>query len=104
MKKKGVKKEGKEYKPSLSGAIKDLDNEINELQKDKSLLHRQLKDVSSSLNVDNEKENKLQGEIAKLIQKEAKLNQKRKILESKIDNVSEKLNKISKIKSEISDI
>lgn len=101
--KKGINKNvGK--KPALSGAIKDLANEITELRKRKHEFQQSLDKVSSAINIDHQLEKELQGKIAKLVEKEAKLNQKKKSLQTGIDNVSDKLNKINKIKSEMADI
>ena len=104
MKKRVGKTRKVSQKSALSGAIRDLENEINKLGKDKSNLKRMLSSIASSINVDHSKERELQQEIARLIEKEAQLNQRKKNLQAKIDSVADKLNKISKIKSEMSDI
>ena len=88
----------------LTGAIKDLEVEIRKLGKEKSALKQELNEVSSSIEVDRDREKELQRKIAQLIEKEAKFNDKRKHLQMKIDDVSDKITKISKIKSEMSDI
>ena len=89
---------------ALSGAIKDLNAEIQKASKEKSTLKKNLENISGAINVDRSKETELQERIAKLIQREASLNERKKKLESDIDRVSEKINKVSKIRAEMKDI
>jgi len=89
---------------ALSGAIKDLNEEIQKASKEKSTLKKNLENISTAINVDRSKEKELQEKIAKLIQREASLNERKKKLESDIDRLSEKINKVSKIKAEMKDI
>ncbi len=89
---------------ALSGAIKDLNEEIQKASREKSALKKNLENISGAINVDRSKEKELQERIAKLIQREASLNERKKKLESDIDRVSEKINKVSKIRAEMKDI
>ena len=88
----------------LSSAVRDLEIEISKLSNEKDVLRRELKKVSSSMDVDRDVEKELQKKIAGLVEKEVKLNQKKKILEMKIEGVSDKISKITKIKSEMTEI
>lgn len=88
----------------LSGAIRDLEVEIKNLEKERISLQKTLKNISSVIDVDHEKEKELQKKIGELIGQEATLNHKKKNLEAKIDRISDEINKISKIKSEMSDV
>ncbi len=94
----------KESKSVLSAAIRDLNVEISNLNGEKAGMQKQLKEISSDMDVDRVKERELQEKIAKLIEREAKLNQEKKNLEVKIDKIADKIGKISKIKSEMSDL
>lgn len=104
MKKRAVKKAVNPKKSALSDAIKDLESEMSTLFREKSDLKKNLDSVTSSINVDRNKEKELQEKIAALLEKEAKLSQKKKNLQGSLDKVADKLNKISKIKSEMADI
>ena len=104
MKKGRLKKKSSDNKSALAGAMRDLENEINRLKREKNEINRILDSISSTLNFDRGKERELQERIAKLIEKEARLNEKKKGLQGKIDGVSDKIGKISKIKTEMADI
>jgi len=93
-----------ESKFVLSAAIRDLNVEISNLNREKAGMQKQLKEISSDMDVDRGKERELQEKIAKLIEREAKLNQEKKNLEVKIDKIADKIGKISKIKSEMSEL
>lgn len=104
MKKRRLKKDNSANKSALAGAMRDLENEISRLRREKNEINKILESISSTLNVDRGKERELQERIAKLIEKEARLNEKKKSLQAKIDGVSDKIGKISKIKTEMADI
>jgi chromosome segregation ATPase len=91
-------------KSALSGAIKDLNLELKNLSRQKSDLKRSLGGANVSIDSDRRKEQQLQQQIARLIEKEARINKRKKGLQTKIDKVSDQMNKISKIRSEMGDI
>ena len=104
MKKGRSGKRGSDNKSALAGAMRDLETEIARLKREKNEINKILDSISSTLNVDREKEREMQERIAKLMEKEARLNEKKKGLQGKIDGVSDKIGKISKIKTEMADI
>ena len=107
MKRRGKKKltsVGNSSSSILSGAIKDLNNEMASLSREKLTHKKMLNDVSAAIEMNRKKERELQSKIAKLIDREAQLSQKKKKLQSKVDKVSDTMGKISKIKSEMVDV
>lgn len=102
-KKRTIKKKP-EKNSALSGAIKDLEKEIQSALKEKTTLKKTLENVAGAINIDRTKEKELQEKIARLMEKEASLNARKKKLESQIDTVSDKISKITKIESEMKDI
>jgi len=91
-------------KSALSSAIKDLENEIKSLSKERDSLRKSIERTSSNISESRKKELELQRILASLTEKEAKLQGHRKALLTKSDKVSDKLSKMSKIKSEMKDI
>jgi phage shock protein A len=91
-------------KSVLSGAIKDLENEIKSLGKDKASIRKSIDKLSLGISESRKKELLLQKSLATIHEKEAKLIERKKSLESKSDKVSDKLGKMSKIRSEMKDI
>ncbi|MEK6792470.1 MAG: hypothetical protein AABX96_03130 [Nanoarchaeota archaeon] len=91
-------------KSALSGVIKDLENEIGFLNKEKLSLKKSIEKTSANISESRQKELALQRLLASLAEKEANLAEHKKSLESKSDKIADKLGKMSKIKSEMKDI
>lgn len=101
---RAVKGKSISRKSVLSGAVKDLDNEIRSLGKQKRDIKGNVGKTSSMIEMDRRTQRDLQRKISKLMDKEARLNQKKKKLQTKMDKISDNLNKISKIRSEMMDL
>lgn len=91
-------------KSALSGAIKDLENEISSLSKERDNLKKGVEKTTTNISENRQRELALQKVLANLEEKEAKLLEHKKELQGKSDKVGDKLAKMSKIKSEMKDI
>ncbi len=89
---------------TLINAIRDLENEIKRLSKQKSTLYSSIQNISGSMKNARKLEQDYQEKIARLVEEEAKLHAKKENLRTQLEKVSDKLGKISKIKSEMSDV
>ena len=89
---------------ALTEALKDLEKEIRNLNRDRVELKKEGQEASANIEMSKAQERAMHQKIAGMVEHQARLNQKRKSLQMRIERDAHKISKIVKIKSEISDI
>ena len=88
----------------LKEAIRDLNNELAKLGKNKNTLSSELKQISSQVSKVKGQESQLKSQISVLLMKESQLLRRKKESLTDLKTLNERLIKVSKIKEELSEV
>ena len=89
---------------ALSGAVKDLENELVKLGKKKHEIEDAMASVSSEVAYSQAREREFQQKIAALVAEEGALKGREKNLQVRLDRVGDKMAKVAKIRAEMGDV